>query len=81
MTTAAVVMMLFTSATPTLAQNGAQGMSGGTPEEQAACRRDVRTFCRHIKAGAGDAAFLHCLQEHRAKLSKACGNVLKSHGV
>jgi len=81
MTTAAVVLALLASAMPALGQNGAQGMSSGTPEEQAACRRDVRKFCRHIKAGAGDGAFLHCLQEHRAKLSKACGNVLKSHGV
>jgi hypothetical protein len=54
---------------------------GGTPQEDAACRRDTRRFCRHIKAGAGNNAFLQCLQEHRARLSKPCDAVLKSHGL
>ena len=78
---AAVVTALLASGTPLLAQTGAQGLFSGTPTERAACRRDVRKLCRHIKAGAGNGAFLQCLQEHRAKLSKACGEVLRSHGV
>ena len=77
----AAVTAVLVSATPLFAQMVAQGLFNGTPEEQAACRRDVRQFCRHIKANAGNDAFLQCLQEHRAKLSEACGRVLKSHGV
>ena len=76
----AVMTTALASETPLFAQT-AQGLFNGTPEEQAACRRDVRQFCRHIKANAGNDAFLQCLQEHRAKLSEACGRVLKSHGV
>jgi hypothetical protein len=53
----------------------------GTAEENAACRRDTRRLCRHIKAGAGNDAFLRCLQEHRAKLSAGCRQVLESHGM
>ena len=53
---------------------------GGTPEEQAACRPDVRRFCHSIPPGSGDGAFLACLQEHRAKLRRVCRQVLESHG-
>jgi hypothetical protein len=54
--------------------------ASGTPEEQAACRPDVRKFCHHVKEDAGDTAFLACLQEHRAKLSTKCSALLESHG-
>jgi hypothetical protein len=74
---ALVAVALLTSATPIFAQ----GLVSGTPQERSACRRDVRKFCRHVKSDAGSFAFLHCLQDHRTKLSKACGRVLKSHGV
>ena len=53
----------------------------GTPEEQAACRPDVRRFCYKLKPGEGSNAFLQCLQEHRARLSARCRAVLESHGV
>jgi hypothetical protein len=53
--------------------------SGGTPQEQAACRPDVRRFC-HAVTGSGDGPVLACLQEHRAKLRRACLEVLESHG-
>ena len=52
----------------------------GTPEEQAACRPDVRRFCHAIKEQEGDEAFLGCLELHRDDLSEACRNVLKDHG-
>ena len=52
----------------------------GTPEEQAACRPDVRRFCHAIKEQDGDEAFLRCLELHRDELSVACRNVLKDHG-
>ena len=53
----------------------------GSPEEQAACRADVRRFCYKIKESDASNAFLQCLQEHRAKLSARCRAVLESHGV
>ncbi len=53
----------------------------GTPDEQAACRPDVRRFCYKVKEADGTNAFLQCLQEHRAKLSPPCRAVLESHGV
>jgi Cysteine rich repeat len=44
-----------------------------------ACARDVTRFCRaHINDG--DQVVLACLQQNRAKLSKACAKVLADHG-
>ncbi len=51
----------------------------GTPEEQAACSRDVERFCRKV-IDQGDFTILACLKENRAKISKACDQVLISHG-
>jgi Cysteine rich repeat len=46
---------------------------------QDACARDVSRFCRaHINDG--DMVVLSCLQQNRARLSKACQQVLTSHG-
>lgn len=53
----------------------------GTPEEQAACRPDVRKFCHTITPDQGNDAFLQCLQAHRDKLSQRCRAVLDGHGV
>jgi hypothetical protein len=53
----------------------------GTPQEQAACRPDVRRFCHAVKPSSGSGSYLSCLQANRAKLSKACKTVLTSHGV
>ncbi len=83
----AAATLFVMAAVPAIAQSNdgkataAMAQQGGTPQEDAACRRDTRRFCRHIKAGEGNNAFLQCLQEHRAKLSKACDAVLKSHGL
>jgi len=44
-----------------------------------ACARDVSRFCRaHINEG--DQVVLACLQQNRARLSKACAKVLTDHG-
>jgi hypothetical protein len=59
----------------------AAGLMQGTPQEQAACRPDVRKFCHAVKPGSGNGAFLSCLQASRAKLSKACLTVLENNGV
>ena len=57
----------------------AQQQRSGTPEEQAACSRDVQRFCRPV-IDQGDFTILACLQQHRPKLSAACNQVLKNHG-
>ena len=51
----------------------------GTPEEQAACSRDVQRFCRPV-IDQGDFTILACLQQHRPNLTVACNQVLKNHG-
>ncbi len=61
---------------PALAQ-----AASGTPEQQAACRPDVRRYCHKIPQNAGDNAFMSCLQEHRARLSAPCRSVLESNGM
>ena len=52
----------------------------GTPDQQAACRPDVRKFCSKINAAGGPMAYLGCLKENRAKLSSTCRTMLESHG-
>lgn len=72
----ALAFALFLAcSTPSLAQD-----TKGTPEEQAACRSDVRKLCRGGNLGAGSGTVLACLQAHRDKLSRACARVLSSHG-
>jgi hypothetical protein len=56
-----------------------QQQRSGTPEEQAACSRDVQRYCRPV-IDQGDFTVLACLQQNRPKLTKACDQVLKNHG-
>jgi hypothetical protein len=44
-----------------------------------ACARDVTRHCRAVMNG-GDQAVLACLKQNRARLSKACAQVLIDHG-
>jgi hypothetical protein len=53
--------------------------TSGTPEQQAACRPDVRKFCHHLK-DADDDAYLQCFELNRDSLSKPCSDMLKSYG-
>ena len=57
----------------------AEAQRSGTPEEQAACSRDVQRYCRPV-IDQGDFTILACLQQNRPKLTKACELVLKTHG-
>ena len=57
----------------------AQQQRSGTPQEQAACSRDVQRFCRPV-IDQGDFTILACLQQNRPKLTAACDQVLKNHG-
>ena len=44
-----------------------------------ACARDVTRHCRAVMNN-GDNAVLACLQQNRARISKACNKVLVDHG-
>ena len=46
---------------------------------QDACARDVSRFCR-AHMNDGDQVVLACLKQNRARLSKACQQVLAEHG-
>jgi len=61
------------------AQAPAPGQHSGTEQEQKACARDVSRFCRPLM-DKGDLVILSCLKENRPQLTKACADVLISHG-
>ena len=53
--------------------------SGASAQGQDACARDASRFCRaHLNEG--DMVVLACLQQNRARLSKACQATLAAHG-
>ena len=72
----AAVVVILLSVNPSL--SFAQGHQG-TPQEQAACRRDASRFCRQQLAD--DFAVQQCLQQNRARLSHSCQKVFQSHGM
>jgi hypothetical protein len=43
------------------------------------CGRDVSRLCRAV-VNESDGVILNCLQQNRAKLSKACAKVLTDNG-
>jgi hypothetical protein len=54
-------------------------ISSASAQGQDACARDASRFCRaHLNDG--DMVVLACLQQNRARLSKACQATLASHG-
>jgi hypothetical protein len=51
-----------------------------------ACKADTHRYCQHVFPAQRELPpdqfeMLSCLQEHRAKLSKACNEMLKGHGI
>jgi hypothetical protein len=58
----------------------AQGQ--GDARERAACRPDVMRFCKQLIKDNNDdvIGILNCLQSNRPRISKACNQVLVSHG-
>jgi hypothetical protein len=57
----------------------ASAASAQQAREHDACARDASRFCRtHISEG--DQVVLSCLQQNRARLSRACAKVLTDHG-
>jgi hypothetical protein len=53
-------------------------MMQGSPEEQQACAPNVDRFCKD--AVPDTFRVLACLKDHRERLSRACRQVLESHG-
>jgi hypothetical protein len=51
----------------------------GTPQEQKACSRDAKRFCRPQLGD--DNAVQQCLMQNRSRLSKSCSGVFQSHGM
>jgi TolA-binding protein len=74
-----LALALLSSTTSAFAQQTAQPARSGTPEEQAACNRDVQRHCRAV-INQGDFTILACLQQNRSQISAACNQVLKNHG-
>jgi hypothetical protein len=74
---ATVVAVALAISLPTWGQAAFQG----TRQEQAACRPDVRKFCRSVKPGSRSGAYVSCLKASSEKLSKPCVAVLTKHGV
>ncbi|UZE47715.1 hypothetical protein [Rhodopseudomonas sp. P2A-2r] len=71
-----LAVVSVSASTGALAQ---QQQRSGTEQEQKACTRDVQRFCRPLM-DQGDLVILSCLKENRPKLTKACNEVLVSHG-
>jgi hypothetical protein len=57
----------------------ASGAWAQQKQGQDACARDVSRFCR-AQMQDGDQIILACLKQNRAKLGKACQQMLASHG-
>jgi hypothetical protein len=57
----------------------ASGASAQQRQGHDACARDVSRFCR-AQMNDGDQIVLACLKQNRARLSRACQQVLISHG-
>ena len=57
----------------------ASGASAQQQQGHDACARDVSRFCRaHMQDG--DQIVLACLKQNRSRISKACQQMLASHG-
>ena len=69
-------LAVFLSTLPSIVL--AQGHMG-TPQEQRACSRDAKRFCRSQLGD--DNAVQQCLMQNRSKLSRSCSAVFQSHGM
>ncbi len=60
----------------------ASPLGQGDPQERAACHPDVTKFCQtQLEINPDDVlGILGCLQANRPKISRACQEVLASHG-
>lgn len=65
-----VLVLLILIAAP----GAAVAQHAGTPQQQAACRPDVRRFCRGLN---DDYAIADCLRSHAARLRRICRDVIE----
>jgi hypothetical protein len=75
----AVIRMVLPLVLPLVLMAADASAQGAGPREHDACTRDVSRFCR-AHMNEGDSVVLSCLQQNRARLSKACAKVLTDHG-
>jgi hypothetical protein len=72
-------MTSFLFVTPLVLPLVLMASAASAQQGQDACARDVSRFCRaHMQDG--DQVVLACLKQNRARISKACQQVLISHG-
>jgi hypothetical protein len=77
----AIILLLIANVAS--AQNRAR--PNAAPDDDA-CKVDSHRYCQHVFPAQRELPpdqfeMLSCLQEHRAKLSKACSEMLKGHGI
>lgn len=77
------VIVLLLIANVASAQNRAR--PNAAPDDDA-CKADTHRYCQHVFPAQRDLPpdqfeMLSYLQEHRAKLSKACNQMLKGHSI
>lgn len=74
----AAAVILLAAGAPAIAESNAPKTleQMGTPEQRAACRADVRRFCRSLGPEDGEMAFYRCLRENGAKLQPKCAEVV-----
>ncbi len=72
------VIVLIAAGAPAFSESNAPKTleQMGTPEQRAACRADVRRFCRTLGPEDGEMAFYRCLRENGAKLQPKCAEVV-----
>jgi hypothetical protein len=74
--------IVFATALTVTASTVALAQGQGDARERAACRPDVMRFCKQVIKDTNEdvISILNCLQSHRTRLSRACNQVLVSHG-
>jgi len=72
-------LILVVVALSLISSGAAMAQHSGSEQEQRACAGNVQRYCRPV-LDQGDFAVLACLQQHRAKLTAMCRQVLSDHG-
>ena len=74
--------MAFTVALTLAGVTAVSALGQGDAKERAACRPDVMRFCKQFVKDKNDdvVSILNCLESNRSRISKACSQVLASHG-
>ena len=74
--------MVIAASLTLAAVTAASAQGQGDARERAACRPDVMRFCKQLIKDNNDDVFsiLNCLQGNRERISRACSQVLASHG-